>query len=166
MFTYVDDKIYSFDLKTFAIALSVLYKLVFCTVDQFITMTTSGSRATPPPNGRVPMIFYAQNNNFSLFFFRSLRSQKHDLDFSCQPFQWFSTPLEKVHTPFPPLRSNPGSATNDVVSWCIVFCRNKLRRSWQIWKSKQRDTANSRPYIVIPFKKNNDRWHDKIKFKH
>ena len=29
----------------------------------------------PPPNGRGPMIFYAQNANFSQFFRRSLRSR-------------------------------------------------------------------------------------------
>jgi len=31
--------------------------------------------ARPPPNGRGPMIFYAQNANFSHFFRRSLRSR-------------------------------------------------------------------------------------------
>ena len=42
---------------------------------------TSGSRGggrtrrAPPPNGRGPKIFYAQNANFSQFFLRSLRSR-------------------------------------------------------------------------------------------
>jgi len=46
----------------------------------YIMYSTSGSRggapgAPPPPNGRVPMIFYAQNAKFSQIFFRSLRSR-------------------------------------------------------------------------------------------
>jgi len=39
------------------------------------TLADPGWRTRRPPNGRGPMIFYAQYANFSQFFLRSLRSR-------------------------------------------------------------------------------------------
>ena len=72
--------------------------------------------ARPPPNGRGPMIFYAQNAIFSQFFRRSLRSRfflslilieiwpKHaEIDFYFNPSTlsmiFYPPPVDKVHAP-------------------------------------------------------------------
>jgi len=82
--------------------------------------------ARAPPNGRGPMIFYAQNAIFSQFFCRSLRSRfflslilieiwpKHakiDFYFNPSTLSMIFYPPPSLTKSTPPLRSNPGSAT-------------------------------------------------------
>ena len=99
---------------------------------------TSGSRggahpARAPTNGRGPMIFYAQNANFSHFFPCSLRSRfilslvlidiwpKHAKNWlllqTVNTFNDLLPPPPPLTKSTPPLRSNPGSATACNTYW-------------------------------------------------
>jgi len=100
----------------------VTYVLRMSNMTQFTyILTTSGSRGAHParatPNGRGPMIVYAQNANFSHFFLprftcinfkhnfnRNMSNTlKHDFYFNLQHYQWFSIlpPVDKVNAPPP-----------------------------------------------------------------
>ena len=73
--------------------------------------------APPPPNGRGPMIFYAQNAIFSQFFLARSPPKRYQntlkmiftaiLQLSTLSKISYPPPVDKVHAP---LRSNPGSA--------------------------------------------------------
>ena len=110
------------------------------------TLADPGGGAHPahaPPNGRGPMIFLCpKRKNFPIFFsldslairFRPnfiMNMAKNRLKmtfyFNPQHFQWCSTP--RWQSPRPPLRSNPGSATDTIISnlnLCIIYIESCL----------------------------------------
>ena len=113
--------------------------------------------APPPPNGRGPRIFYAQNAKFSQINFRSLRSRyilsiflieigpKHAkiglFMSNVDTFNESPPPLTKS-TP-PPLRSNHGSAT------VLVGNEGQKSRIW-IWQGGQKSYLNLTEWAKRP----------------
>ena len=108
------------------------------------TLADPGGR---PPNSRGPMILYAQNANFSHFFRRSLRSL-FIVSLILIAIQWFSTPPPLTKST-PPLRSNPGSATDlyFATEKCCeaerIHAHNYYYGNWFLYKRNIKHTNKS-----------------------